>query len=206
MLLPSHLIEHAEDGPKSVQAFEIPSAAEAALKLGGLQRDYGTALSKQRLIQMVPRLPNSCRQGTFWVVQVIFRDVSLDLHRCAGHSKSIVHNPLSTPSIDVAWKANRTDAVTEQELSAYTPDGVCCRAGHAACDGVETCCGGPFLGAARAVTNGYTWGMMALSITVLILVWHERNRAGGYLQTSKENARFIAAAETSRMLLPSWNR
>jgi diguanylate cyclase (GGDEF)-like protein/PAS domain S-box-containing protein len=47
------------------------------------------------------------------------------------------------------------------------------------------------------VTNGYTWGMMALAITVLLLVWHERNRTGGYLQASKENARFIAAAETS---------
>jgi diguanylate cyclase (GGDEF)-like protein/PAS domain S-box-containing protein len=47
------------------------------------------------------------------------------------------------------------------------------------------------------VTNGYTWGMMALATTVLLLVWHERNRTGGYLQTSKENARFITAAETS---------
>jgi diguanylate cyclase (GGDEF)-like protein len=47
------------------------------------------------------------------------------------------------------------------------------------------------------LTHGYTWGMMALAITVLLVVWRERNRTGGYLQTSKENARFIMAAETS---------
>ena len=49
----------------------------------------------------------------------------------------------------------------------------------------------------QTVTNGYTWGMMALAIAVLLLLWHERNRTGGYLQTSKVNAQFIAAAETS---------
>ncbi|MGP8259292.1 MAG: EAL domain-containing protein [Acidobacteriaceae bacterium] len=48
-----------------------------------------------------------------------------------------------------------------------------------------------------SVANGYTWATIALAITVLLLVWHERNRRGGYLQSSKENARFVAAAETS---------
>jgi diguanylate cyclase (GGDEF)-like protein/PAS domain S-box-containing protein len=47
------------------------------------------------------------------------------------------------------------------------------------------------------MVNSYTWGTMALAITVLLLVWHERNRSGGYLQASKENARFMTAAETS---------
>jgi len=45
--------------------------------------------------------------------------------------------------------------------------------------------------------NGYIWGTMVLAITVLLMVWYERNRTGGYLQSSKENARFITAAETS---------
>jgi len=48
-----------------------------------------------------------------------------------------------------------------------------------------------------SVANGYTWATIALAITVLLLLWHERNRRGGYLQSSKENARFVAAAETS---------
>ena len=48
-----------------------------------------------------------------------------------------------------------------------------------------------------SVAHDYIWGTIILAFTVLVLVWHERNRLGGYLQTSKENARFIAAAETS---------
>jgi diguanylate cyclase (GGDEF)-like protein/PAS domain S-box-containing protein len=47
------------------------------------------------------------------------------------------------------------------------------------------------------VANVFTWGTALLAIAVIALVWRERNRTGGYRQTSEENARFIAAAETS---------
>ncbi|MGA2437541.1 MAG: EAL domain-containing protein [Acidobacteriaceae bacterium] len=47
------------------------------------------------------------------------------------------------------------------------------------------------------LANGITWATTLLAITVIVVVWRERNRTGGYLQASAENARFIAAAETS---------
>ena len=47
------------------------------------------------------------------------------------------------------------------------------------------------------IAHDYIWGTTILAFTVLVLIWHERNRTGGYLQTSNQNARFIAAAETS---------
>ena len=47
------------------------------------------------------------------------------------------------------------------------------------------------------VDNGFTWGTAVLSIIVILLVWRERSEGGGYRKNSEENARFIAAAETS---------
>ncbi len=47
------------------------------------------------------------------------------------------------------------------------------------------------------VANGFTWGTAMVSIAVILLVWRERSEAGGYRKNSEENARFIAAAETS---------
>lgn len=47
------------------------------------------------------------------------------------------------------------------------------------------------------LANGLTWGTALLASTVLLLMWWQRNRAGGYLDASAENARFLAAAETS---------
>lgn len=47
------------------------------------------------------------------------------------------------------------------------------------------------------VANGFTWGTALLAIGVILLVWRERSEGGGYRKNSEENARFIAAAETS---------
>ena len=47
------------------------------------------------------------------------------------------------------------------------------------------------------LANGFTWGTALLASVVILLVWRERNRGGGYIETSEENARFIAAAESS---------
>jgi diguanylate cyclase (GGDEF)-like protein/PAS domain S-box-containing protein len=47
------------------------------------------------------------------------------------------------------------------------------------------------------VDNGFTWGTAVLSIVVILMVWRERSEGGGYRKNSEENARFIAAAETS---------
>ncbi|MDR3746360.1 MAG: EAL domain-containing protein [Acidobacteriaceae bacterium] len=45
------------------------------------------------------------------------------------------------------------------------------------------------------VANGFIWGTTFL--TVILLLWRERNHAASNRRTSEENARFIAAAETS---------
>jgi diguanylate cyclase (GGDEF)-like protein len=47
------------------------------------------------------------------------------------------------------------------------------------------------------LANGFTWGTALVSIVVILLVWRERSAGGGYRKASEENARFIAAAETS---------
>jgi len=47
------------------------------------------------------------------------------------------------------------------------------------------------------LANGFTWGTAVLASVVILLVWRERNRGGGYIETSEKNARFIAAAESS---------
>jgi diguanylate cyclase (GGDEF)-like protein/PAS domain S-box-containing protein len=48
-----------------------------------------------------------------------------------------------------------------------------------------------------SVANGLTWGTAILASVVILLVWRERSEGGGYRKNSEENARFIAAAETS---------
>jgi diguanylate cyclase (GGDEF)-like protein/PAS domain S-box-containing protein len=47
------------------------------------------------------------------------------------------------------------------------------------------------------VANAFTWGTALLASVVILLVWRERSEGGGYRKNSEENARFIAAAETS---------
>ncbi len=47
------------------------------------------------------------------------------------------------------------------------------------------------------VANAFTWGTALLAIVVILMVWRERSEGGGYRKNSEENARFIAAAETS---------
>jgi len=45
------------------------------------------------------------------------------------------------------------------------------------------------------VANGLLWG--ATTLTAVMLLWLERRQSAGYRKASEENARFIAAAETS---------
>ncbi len=47
------------------------------------------------------------------------------------------------------------------------------------------------------VANSILWGCASFGMVVLLLVWRERNQMMGQCKANAENARFIAAAETS---------